>query len=449
MEITFFGATKQVTGSCFRVKGKKVTVMVDCGLFQGGKESEKLNEEPMPFACGEINHVLITHAHLDHTGRLPRLCLEGFKGSIFATKPTLDLVKYLWDDMLEIMEIDYQNTGKLPLYSPEQVKRTLSFFKGVDYQKKIMLSDTDYAIFHDAGHILGSAFIELVIDGKRAVFSGDIGNVKPPIIQETKPLPSDVDVLITESTYGNRIHETAPKRKKILFSMVDETLKRKGTLLIPAFAIERTQEILYTLNNLIEENIIPACSIFLDSPLAIKTTSVFEKYPDFYNKRDQLLRASGDDLFDFPGLILSRTRRQSKQINKTPGPKIIIAGSGMMTGGRILFHLERYLPDPKTTLFIVGYQAEGTMGRKILGGQKTVKIFHRSIPVRADIHAIGAYSAHADQKKLISWMKHCKNLKQVCLVHGDMEAMDNFAEAIKTKLNLPVCIPKLTETIKL
>ncbi|OGE77863.1 MAG: hypothetical protein A2751_02355 [Candidatus Doudnabacteria bacterium RIFCSPHIGHO2_01_FULL_46_14] len=441
--ITFYGATEEVTGSCYLIRGKKITILVDCGLFQGERFARAKNYESLPFGCGEVDHVLLTHAHVDHAGRLPKICLEGFVGKIYATAPTLELTKYLWQDALEIMDIEYQETGRLPLYAAKDAKNAEKFFKPVEYGKKIFLSDTDYAIFYDAGHILGSSFIELVIDGKRIVFSGDIGNVHPPIIRETEKLPENIDLLLCESTYGNRLHEPPGERRRLLEKTVAQTIKQKGVLLIPAFAVERTQEILYEFNRMVNAGLIPTVPIFLDSPLAIKITEVFKKDLGFYNHDDQLIAGEGDhDLFNFPGLRLTQTRLKSKDINSVRPPKIIIAGNGMMNGGRIVYHLERYLPNHNNTLLIIGYQAANTTGRKILEGHKWIPLFTRSIPVRARVQAIGGFSAHADQKKLLSWIGSAKNLKRICLVHGDAENMVAFSATIAKSLKIPTLIPK-------
>lgn len=448
-KVTFYGASQEVTGSCFLVKGEKTTVLVDCGLFQGSRFASDKNYEPLPFACGQLDQILVTHAHLDHTGRLPKVCLEGFVGKIYATKPTLKMVNHLWEDALEIMEIDYEERGRLPLYTPEQTEAAIKHFVGLSYNEKVRLSASDYAIFHDAGHILGSAFIELVIDRARMVFSGDVGNVNPPIINETVPLPADVDLLVCESTYGNRVHEPAAERQRALLAMVKETLERGGTLLIPAFAIERTQELLYFLHALIEEGQIPGIPIYLDSPLAIKITGVFKQFPEFYNPGDKLVQEHKGHLFNFPHLRIAQTRNDSKAIKRVDEPKIIIAGSGMMNGGRMVYHLQHYLPDEKNTLFIVGYQAKGTLGRQLLDGADRVRIFKTDVPVKAHTHAIGAFSAHADQKKLLNWMGAAKNLKRVALVHGDDEVMPVFAEAIKSQLKIPVQIPKIGSSIQI
>lgn len=446
--ITFFGATEEVTGSCYLVRGKQVTILVDCGLFQGERFARARNYEPLPFGCGDIDHVLITHAHLDHTGRLPKMCAEGFTGKIFATKPTLELMTYLWEDALEIMEIEYQETGRLPLYGSEAMARVEKFFEGVDYGQKVQLSPSDYAIFHDSGHILGASFIELVIDGERIIFSGDIGNVHPPIIRETEKLPPQVDLLICESTYGNRLHEAPEERVAIFEQTAKETIARMGTLLIPAFAVERTQEILYQLHEMIKAGRIPAVPIFLDSPLAIKVTKIFRNHTEFFNNDDWLQQKKDHDLFNFPGLRLTPTREKSREINRIPAPKVIIAGSGMMNGGRIMYHLERYLPDPNNTLLIIGYQAKHTPGRHILSGQKWVQLLNKSVPVRAKVVAIGGFSAHADQAKLLSWVRQAKHIGKICLVHGDEESMAEFAAELQ-KQKLQAVIPKYGETISL
>ncbi len=444
--ITFYGATTEVTGSCYLVRGERTTVLVDCGLFQGERFARARNYEALPFGCGAIDNVLITHAHLDHTGRLPKICAEGFTGKIFATSPTLELMNALWEDAIEIMEIEYQETGRLPLYSAAATKRVEKFFQGVEYGQKIPLSETDYAIFHNSGHILGAAFIELVIDGKKLIFSGDIGNEHPPIIRETEPLREAIDLLVCETTYGNRLHETPQQRSQLFEDTVVQTIKQRGTLLIPAFAVERTQEILYELHNMIKAGMIPAMPIFLDSPLAIKVTEIFRKYPEFFNNDDWLQQKKDHDLFDFPGLRLTPTRQKSRVINKIPSPKIIIAGSGMMNGGRIMYHLERYLPDPRNTLLIIGYQAAHTPGRKILDGQKWVELLNKSVPVKARVIAIGGFSAHADQKKLLSWISTAKEIGQICLVHGDAESMLEFGAKLKEH-KLEATIPKYGETI--
>lgn len=446
--VTFYGATEEVTGSCYLVRGKKITLLVDCGLFQAEQFAHQKNYEPLPFNSKEINAVLLTHAHLDHTGRLPKLHLAGFSGKVLGTAPTLELTKYLWGDALEIMEIEYQETGRLPLYTKADVKHAEKFFEGVEYGRKVKLSATDWAIFHDAGHILGSAFIELLIDGKRLVFSGDIGNVHPPIIRETEALPDEVDLLTCETTYAGHLHEPPKARYELLRDAAVETINNKGTLLIPAFAVERTQEILYEFNNLVNEGILPAIPIYLDSPLAIKATRVFKNSPKFYNKEDYLLQQADGDMFDFPGLRQTATREKSKKINDTPPPKVIIAGNGMMNGGRIVYHLQRYLPDPKTTVLIIGYQAAGTTGRKILDGAKTVRIFNSPIPVKARIKAIGAFSAHGDQKKLLSWIGTAKSIGLAALVHGEPDGMNIFAEKLK-ELKIKATIPRHGETINI
>ena len=449
MTITFYGAAEEVTGSCFLVRGSTVTILIDCGLFQGERFANEKNYEPLPFACGEIDYILVTHAHLDHTGRIPKLCLEGFKGNVFATKPTLELTQLLWEDAMEVMEIEYQETGQLPLYSQKETENAAKYFTGVEYGEKIFFPGKDYAVFHDAGHILGSAFLELFIDGKKIVFSGDVGNIHPPIIRETENLPQDVEFLVCESTYGNRFHEPEQERHDLLLSAVKETIARNGTLLIPAFAVERTQEILYEFDTLMNRRIIPAVPIYLDSPLAIKVTNIFRNYPNFYNQEDLLVQKSGDDLFNFPGLRLATTREQSKKIKHVPPPKIIIAGSGMMNGGRIIYHLENYLTDSKNTILIIGYQASGTLGKKILDGERWVPIFHKSVKVNAHVHAIGAYSAHADQKKLLSWIENAKNLKNMALVHGDLEGMQGLAAKIQTQTKIKVHIPKYQQTLEI
>ena len=438
MFLSFFGAAGEVTGSCsmFTVGTKKF--LVDCGMFQGNQFSEAKNKDPLPFNPVELSGVIITHAHLDHVGRLPLLVKDGYEGRFYATPPTIELAELIMEDALHIMLYNQSHHNIPALYDEGDITKVMERFKSVEYNEKFALTPEVSFTLHDAGHIFGSAFIEVEAEGKRVVFSGDVGNVNVPILKETENLPADIDVLVCESTYGNRLHETITKRQEILATLIREAIARGGTLMIPSFSLERTQELIYELNNLIDrQHTLPKVPIFLDSPLAIKAIRTYLKYPKYYDVEAAKLYKNGDDLFEFPGLITTETKEESKKINNTPGPKIVIAGSGMMNGGRIMHHAMRYLSDARNTLLIIGYQSENTLGRKILDGQSPVEIMGEHIPVHCQVKAIGALSAHGDQAKLMKWIDSNKNKpKKVLFNHGEPGVSAVLAKKVQEDLGI-------------
>ncbi len=436
MQLSFYGAAGEVTGSCnmFTVEGKKF--LVDCGMFQGAQFNEEKNKEPFPFNPAELSGVIVTHAHLDHVGRLPLLVKNGYEGSFFATPPTAELTELLLQDALHIMLYNHSHGGPPVLYESTDIANVMERFKTVDYKEKTKLSPEVFFTLHDVGHIFGSAFVEVEAEGKKIVFSGDVGNANVPILKDTEVLPTDIDALVCESTYGNRLHETVTERSEILVELISKAIARGGTLMIPSFSFERTQELIYELNNLVDrKKLLPRVPIFLDSPLAIKATRVYLKYPQYYDREAEALRKSGDDLFDFPGLVITETPEESKKINHTPGPKIVIAGSGMMNGGRILHHALRYLSDEKSTLLIIGYQSEGTLGRKIQDGQSPVEVMGEKVQVHCQVKSIGALSAHADQEKLLSWIGKAKP-KKVLLNHGEKSVSEILAKKLQEDFDI-------------
>lgn len=441
-QITFLGATYEVTGSMFLVKlGNGKRVLVDCGFHQGSSIDEQRNYEPFIFDPKDIDLVVVTHAHLDHVGRLPKLVLEGFKGPVICTGPTADLMHLVVNDTQAIMAQEAAENGQEPLYTVEDINRLMQLIKRVDYGVTTSIQGVNVRLL-DAGHILGSSIVELVDGDKTLVFSGDLGNAGAPILKPTQ-VPVGADVVVMESTYGGRVHEPIGERETILRQMIMDTVNRRGVLMIPAFAIERSQEILYEIDQLQKEDKIPQMPIFLDSPMAINATSIFERYSSFWNKESQFLKNKGDNFFAFPGLRRTVTVEQSKEINDVAPPKIIIAGSGMMEGGRILHHLRRYLPNERSTLLVVGYQSKGTLGRELLDGAKRVKIHDEWINVRAQIKPIGAYSAHADGPQLVAWLKNFQQKpKRVYLVHGENDQMETLAANIKHDLQIDAIIPE-------
>jgi metallo-beta-lactamase family protein len=452
MKIQFCGASREVTGSCYVLEIADKKVLVDCGMFQGEDFNENKNAEPFPFNPKEIHAVLITHAHLDHVGRLPKLVKEGFGGKIYGTRGTSDLARLVLDDAWSVMNYDNQKFGKPLLYSEQDIAETAALFHGCDYHETIQIGEGVRAIFKDAGHIFGASFIEISGEGKHIAFSGDVGNVDVPILKDTENLDA-LDALVVESTYGDRVHEDKETREEIIARLLTEAAARGGTIMVPAFSIERTQEFLYELHKLQEHNHeLPEMPIFLDSPLAIDATEVFKKYRDYYDEEAAHEIMIGDDFLHFPQLQITKTREDSKKINSVPGPKMVIAGAGMMNGGRILHHAERYLSDPASTLIIVGYQAEGTLGRKLYEGASHVKIHGEEVPVRCTIKAIGGLSAHADQKKLLSWVGSAgaNNIpKKVFCTHGEPHAATELAHRIRDTYQVETFVPEFGEVVEI
>ena len=442
MKIQFLGASREVTGSNYLIETNGKKIIVDCGYFQGSHANRFKNLENFLYDPKTIDAVILTHAHLDHCGRLPKLSAAGFIGKIYATGPTRDLAEIVLEDTLGLMDEDEM------IFSELDITKTLSLFQISEYHQRIEIIKDVFLVFFDAGHIIGSSFIMLEIEGKRIIFSGDLGNSPVPILKPLENLPG-ADILVIESTYGGRIHEDIKNREQKLIDNIVPTIQAGGTVLIPSFAIERTQEILYELDNIFSQKRMPAVPFFLDSPMAIRATEVFVKYSYLWNAEAKDRDKKIGDIFEFPNLEMCLTTEQSKKINNISGGKVIIAGAGMMEGGRILHHAARYLPDPNSSLIIVGYQVEGTLGRELFEGAKTVKIHGKRIAVRAKIKAIGAYSAHADSKHLVSWADtNTVDNPYIFITHGEFtqsEALKNSLQNIGyNKIN----IPKLTESFE-
>lgn len=451
MRISFHGAAGEVTGSNFILHTESAEVIVDCGLFQGRKMAEAQNYTPFPYDPASIQGMILTHAHLDHCGRIPKLWKDGYRGPIFCTPATRDLAELIMGDAANIMlheaEDDGEENAQEPLYLAVDVANALTLFQVVDYHEPVTVAPGVTATFYDAGHILGSASVLVETEGKKVLFSGDIGNHPVPILRPPET-PDAADVVIMETTYGSRTHESPLDRRVKLRSVIRQAAEKGGTLLIPAFAVERTQEILYEVGQLIQEQSIPTIPIFLDSPLAIKATKVYYNYPECYDDAANLIKQNGGDFLSFPNLKITETADQSKAIKEFKGAKIIIAGSGMMEGGRIVHHAKDLLGESDTTLLFVGYQAEGTLGRSIFEGQRKVKIKYQFVHIKAHIMAIGAYSAHADAPALKQWLESIKQKpQQVFLVHGEADGAAGFAKMIDKEYT--VTIPKLNETVEI
>jgi metallo-beta-lactamase family protein len=430
-----YGAAEVVTGSCHLLElnnGKRI--LIDCGMFQG--TVEKRNYEDFDFDPASVDYLLVTHAHLDHTGRIPKLVKEGFSGTIVATDATIDLAEVILMDSAKIMKEDFQTRYKkaqrrgtegkvpLPLYEEEDVVKALSLTRRYPkYDEPFELCKDVTVTYRDAGHILGSAFIEIDYlegDAKRTiVFSGDIGNDNDMVLPKLTPCKK-ADYLYVESTYGDRNHQGAIESIEEFKKVINDTMKNWGNVLIPSFAIERTQEILCILKEMHDSGELPECKIFLDSPMATKATQIYNQYTqELLSQKCEAFKERDGSVFDFEGLTYTLTVDESKQINDIDHRAIIIAGSGMCSGGRILHHLKNRLWNRKNAVLFVGYQAVGTLGRRIVDGAKWAKIYHEDIRVEASIHTINGFSAHADQSGILQWVENIEGLERIFLIHGE------------------------------
>ncbi|MGC9602966.1 MAG: MBL fold metallo-hydrolase [Minisyncoccia bacterium] len=451
MKLTFCGGAGAVTGSSYLLESGGTKILVDCGLHQGGSFNEDQNFLPFLFKPEEISAVFVTHAHIDHIGRLPQLVKQGFKGIIYSAPPTKDFAELLLLDSEHLLKEESDKRKKPPLYETADIIKTMGFWQKRKYHEIVKVGDFTIELY-DAGHILGSSSILVSVEGKKVVFSGDLGNNPSPFINPTEYI-KDADYALVESAYGNRVHELLDKRKEIVEDTIEETVRAGGVLMIPAFAMERTQEMIFELNELVENGRIPKVPVFIDSPLAIKLTAVYQKYstdPLYFNPEAIDLIKGGDAIFNFPGLRMTLTKEESKEINNVPPPKVIVAGAGMSNGGRILHHEIRYLPDPKSTLLVVGYQAVGSLGRKVLEGAKMVKIFGEEVRVECKVKQVSGYSAHADQPQLLKWVEEMHGtVKKVFVVQGDGDESAALAQKIKDELAILAEVPSYGESVTL
>ncbi len=473
MKITFLGATKTVTGSNYLIEAAGKKFLVDCGMWQGRKELEEENFNEFDFNPAEIDFVLLTHAHIDHSGRIPKLYNEGFKNKIYTHKATCDLCTLMLPDSGHIQETEneWKNRKRMrkglearePLYTAEQAARCLELFEPIQYDEIIEITPEIHVRFNDAGHMLGSSVIELWVeeDGKqtKTVFTGDLGNNDIPLLSEPTMI-EDADYLVMESTYGSRKHMRNDQKAELFLDIVSETLDKNGTVVIPSFAVGRTQEILYELNKiketkqdekfLKEYETLMKTKVYVDSPLAISATEVFRENMNLFDEETQAEMKKGDNPLEFPGLRFTVTAEESKALNEDPEPCVIISASGMCDVGRIKHHLKHNLWNPNSTILFVGYQAPGTLGHSIVNGAKKVKIFGEEIAVNARIEYIEGYSGHADQDGLMNFIySFRKKPKQIFLVHGEEEAQNELEQKIEEETKLPVIVPDYGETYDL
>ena len=448
MKLGFYGAAGEVTGSNHMLDGGGAKILIDCGFFQGVKVCDDKNNNPFAYDPSTVDALFVTHAHLDHVGRIPKLMNEGFKGKIYSTPPTREIAKLMLEDTVRIIDREAKADNHEPLYHKDAVERAFEHWETIPYEQDVIIGEL-HIRFRDAGHILGSAMLEIKHNDKKLVYSGDLGNSPSPLIEDTAIL-ADIDFLVMEAVYGDRIHQEKNDRVKLLEEVIEDTVNRGGVLVIPAFSIERTQDLLFELNGLVEGKHIPEIPVFVDSPLAIKVTEVFRENESYFNKETRADIKSGDDIFKFPKLRFTPAAEDSIAIKDVPAPKIIIAGSGMSNGGRVMHHERLYLPDPNSTLLLVGYQAVGTMGRAIQEGVKTVRIFDEDIPVRAKVVTIGGYSAHKDMNALIEFVTVLQDsVKKVFVVHAEPGVALFFAQRLRDYLAVDAYVPKDGEVVEI
>lgn len=466
MDIQFLGAAKMVTGSNYLLSSDKYKILVDCGMFQGSNENEKMNFKDFDFDPGEIDAVILTHAHIDHSGRIPKLIKDGFRGKIITTKATFDLCEIMLLDSGKIQEQDAEWENKKrkragrkliePLYTMADAQNSLRYFESYHYNQRIEINDEISIRFKDAGHILGSAILELWFnDGEKStkiVFSGDLGMPNRPIIRNPEYI-DEADYLILESTYGDTVHEPIDVSTGKLIDIINKTALRGGTVLIPSFAVGRTQELIYELNNYYEYGKIDEymkIPIYIDSPMAVNATEVFQRNANSFNESTKDLILAGDNPFQFDNLRYIRSTEESIALNKADFPKVIISASGMATAGRIRHHLKHNLYNPLNSLVFVGYQAQGTLGRILLDGVKRVKLLGEEINVNLEIYDLEGFSGHADQVVLLDWLnKFKKKPRKIFLVHGEEDAAEAISKKIKDKFNIGTIIPNLGDKYRI
>ena len=457
MKILFCGATTGVTGSCHLIKTEKHNVLLDCGQFQGGKAQDAMNSEPFPFDPKEIECVILSHAHIDHCGRLPLLVKRGFTGAIYCTSATADLLQVMLRDSAYIHEKDAEWDTKRsmragggpvePLYTLKDAEKTLTLVKPVQYDQLIELNEDIRIVFNDAGHILGSAITEIWVkengEESKIVFSGDLGMMQRPILKDPKKIKK-ADTVIMESTYGNRLHPDNAMDVRKLIDIIIKTTERGGCVVIPSFAVGRTQELLYELNKFYDEHTefddkLDNVNVYIDSPMATTATEVFRKNTQVFDEEARQYIISGDDPLDFKNLHFTRTTDDSKALNIDRTPKVIISASGMCEAGRIRHHLKHHLWDPKSSIVFVGYQAVGTLGRTLLDGKKDISLFGEEIHVEAEIYNLEGFSGHADQNGLLEWISGFQQApSRVFLVHGEEDAKRELASLINQRTGFSV-----------
>jgi len=463
--LNFYGGAESVTGSNFVLdyvskenfdnkKGATLRIMVDCGLTQGahyGKPEDDPNRQPFEYDPSTIDFLIVTHAHADHIGRIPKLVKDGFRGKIYSTPTTQELTRVMFDDAVSVVSNFAKEHNIEPTYQKKDADLALSLWETVPYHQDFDLNDKFSFHFKDAGHILGSAivYIKDKENSKNIVFTGDLGNTPTPLIRDTEPV-EDADFLIMESVYGDRNHEGKSERKLKLKETINRVIQRKGTLLIPVFSLEKTQVLLHEMNDLIESGEVESFPVFFDSPLGIKLTEVYAQQFQNFNEKVQERIKSGDDIFDFPKLKKTYDRKESMQIHRTQGPKIIVASSGMSIGGRIMDHEKRYLADHKNAILFIGYQVPGTLGRAIKEGSKTVMIDRKKVSIGAEVDVVNGYSSHKDSDNLLEFALGSEGrVKKIFVVLGESKSAMYLTQRIRDNSDINAVHPQDGERVKL
>lgn len=440
-KLTFFGGVGSTTGANIMLEFNSNKILVDCGLLQGARYVEERNFEPFKYDPTTINFLIITHAHLDHIGKIPKLVRDGFKGKIISTIETMELARPILEDAFRVMQTKHPE--KI-LFDEMDIKKAFSLWEGKNYEEKIELFPDCFLQMHDAGHILGSAICNVTCGDKTIAFTGDLGNSPSPLLPDTE-FPKDVGYIVMESVYGDRNHESKTERKEKLKQAILEGIKKDGAVIIPTFSIEKTQILLYEINNMIEDKEIPQVPVFLDSPLAEKVTDIYKKYQKDFKESVREEIKMGDDIFNFPGLKIVKNTKESEEIEKINGAKIILAGSGMSEGGRVVNHEIHYLPDPKATVILVGYQSVGTLGRKLEDGAGEVEIWkeekREKIKVRARIEVIKGYSSHKDSEHLVEFVEKVAPQK-VFVIMGEPKSSLFLTQRIRDYLDIDAIYPE-------
>lgn len=457
VKIKFLGASETVTGSKYLLECNNKNYLIDCGLFQGKKELRLKNWEPFPIPAESIEAIFITHAHLDHTGYLPRIVKEGFNGPIYCTAPTKDLTRLILLDSAKLQEEEakYANehgsskhSPALALYDSRDAEKAISLIKVIPPLKESIINEDISITPYCAGHILGASILNIKACGKLLTFSGDIGRYDVPIMADPKPVEIG-KLLVCESTYGDRLHsEIDPE--ETLKEIILEAIKKDGPILIPSFSIGRAQHIIYLIAKLERENLIPEIPVIIDSPMAIDATEIYKKYRHHFDEEAKALQREGESILRTKFSYFLHSTSESKKLNTMSGARIIIAGSGMVTGGRILHHFMHWLPKPETTVIFVGFQAEGTRGDRLLKGEPSIRIFGQNIPCKATIKTLSGLSAHGDKNELTRWLSECSGTPEVVkIVHGEKEAAIHFSEHLNEKFNWNSSPAKMNEVVEI
>ena len=463
LKLQFLGAAQNVTGSRHLLQANGTKILVDCGLYQE-RQFRNRNWEPFTVQPESIDAVLLTHAHLDHCGLLPKLVKEGFKGKIYCTEATAEIARIILLDSAKLQEEDaeyklkrHKKEGRkgphpvVPLYTVADAEACFPQFHHVKYKKPVEIRPGVEATFCDAGHVLGSSIIKVKVrqngEDRTVLFSGDVGRPHRPIVRDPS-LVDEADYILVESTYGDRVHKGPEDTKKLIGEVINSTIRAGGNIVVPSFALERSQELLYFINELLLEKTIPHLTVYLDSPMASRITKVFKRHRELYDEEMTEFVNNHESPFNFPGLQMAGTSDESKAINHARPPVMIIAGSGMCTGGRIKHHLVNNITDRRNTIMFVGYQAVGTLGRRIVNGEKEVRILGREYPVKARVERINGFSAHADKEELLEWLSGLKRPpRKLFVVHGESESANHFGEFIKRETGWEVAVPAYQDEI--